>query len=85
MSLPPGMSDHEMALSLLREVGRQGIFDMLVRLAELKAEGGGVMETRTVVDPHGVKKHLVSPRWHESSPRRQRVVEKPLTTEAKSA
>jgi hypothetical protein len=88
--LPAGMSDAEMGEALVREIGRQGAFDLLLALKDPRQRK---VEAIAVKDDHGVNEFLVSGPWRRSSPRRQRStparpqqsVENPLTSSRKTA
>jgi hypothetical protein len=82
MTLPPGMSDAQMGEQLVREIGRQAAFDILVRLKDGRRDK---FEVTIVRDQYGVSDVFVGEPAKRSSPRRQRASENRLTPERKSA
>jgi hypothetical protein len=82
MTLPPGMSDAQMGEQLVREIGRQAAFDILVRLKDGQRDKVEVFILR---DQHGVAEVIVDQPRKRSSPRRQRASENRLTQERKAS
>jgi hypothetical protein len=83
VSLPPGMSDAQMGEAIVREIGRQAAFDLIVRLRDGRRDK---FEVTIVRDQYGVSDVYVGEPAKRSSPRRQRQApQKVLTTDRKTA